>query len=224
MKYLISVFVFFVLQSERPFAQNSYTILFKTYKLLPDSTLFGAGSDMFLSIKDSLSYTYYPSYNHKDTVTYPLGSSLIPKSAFVNVNCRLVIFPYGYKDEPKTYALLIGEFPSEKWKITDERKVILGDTCIKATSKLNGQETIAYYSPKLPAGFGIYSTVGLPGTILEIYTPERNLLTRAESIIESSPEIIEPVFARKVLFKTYLERRRITGSPKIKWREKDFIN
>ena len=223
MKYLISVAICVVLQSIPTVAQNSFTIHFKSY-LVRDSTLISAGSDFVLAIKDSLSYNYYPSHNKNDTVSFPLGSSFIPKSTFVNVNRKLIISPYGYKGEPKTYALLISYFPEGVWKITNEHKIILGDTCIKAIGKLNGREIIAWYSPKLPAGFGIYSTVGLPGTILELISPETNLVTTAVSIIESSPDICEPAYYGKVLNETYIKKRTMSLDPKVKWKKEDFID
>ena len=220
MRYLIAVFVFFVLQFGRSFAQNSYTILFKTYYVSSDSILVAGGNDMLVAIKDSLSYTYYAPLE----VKYPLGSSFMPKSTFVNINSRLIISPYGYLGEPKTYALLVDKFPETKWNITNERKIILGDTCIKAVGILHGVETIVFYSPKLPVGFGFFTTLGLPGTILEAYIPERKQLTTAENIIKSSPDICEPVYSRKVLKETYIKKRTMSLDPKIRWKKKDFID
>jgi len=202
-------------------AQRSYSIHFKTYYLKSDTSIYNGGVDLILAIKDSQSYTYSP---RQPEIKLPLGSSYIPKSSYFNVNKKLLIEPYGYKGEPKTNALIIYDFPNNKWEITNEKKVILGDTCIKAKGKVHGTDIIAWYSPRLPASFGIYHYVGLPGTVLETYMVERKIQTIAIRIDETAPDIIEPTYAKRVSEKTYRRKRSNSGSPKIYWKAKDFIS
>ena len=201
--------------------QRSYTIYFKSYYLESDTPRYSGGVDLILAIKDSHSYTYS---QIEREIKLPLGASYIPKSTYFNINKKLLISPYGYKGEPKTNALIIYDFPDNNWQITNEKKLILGDTCIKATGKVNGIDIIAWYSPRLPAGFGIHHYVGLPGTVLETYMIDRKHQTIAMRIDETSPDIIEPTYARKVSAKTYLRKRNNSGNPKIYWKEKDFIS
>ena len=119
--------------------------------------------------------------------------------------------------------MLVSEFPDCQWKITNEKKVILEDTCITAIGKVWDKEIIAWYSPRLPAGFGIHHYVGLPGTILEIYTPHNKIQTTAINIDETSPEIVEPNFSKRVSVKTYWQKRNSTGDPRVYWEKMDFI-
>ena len=201
-------------------AQRSYTIYYKTYYKESDTQIYNGGVDLILAIKDSQSYTYSPT----QPVEFPLGSTYIPKSRYFNIYRKLLIDPYGYKGEPKTNALIIYDYPNNKWEITNEKKMILGDSCIKANGKASGLDIIAWYSPRLPEGFGLYNYVGLPGTVLEVYMVERKVQTVAVSIDETSPDIIEPTYFRRVSEKTYRRKRSNSGNPKIYWKDKDFIS
>jgi GLPGLI family protein len=198
-------------------AQGNYTIRYKTYSIQFDSLKLSGGLDMILAIKDSQSYTYYPEPKRKPEIKYPLGSALIYKSTYLNISKKLIIDPYGYAGEPKTYALIVYDYPDNKWEITKERKVILGDTCIKAIGNVRGNKTIAYFSPKLPAGFGFHLYIGLPGTILETIMVDKGIQTIAVSIDKTSPEIIEPTYAKRVTEEEYWERRKKNPAKKITW-------
>lgn len=222
MKLFFLFLIFVVLKITVSHAQGSYSIHYRPLLIKSDTESVKAGVDIVLAIKDSQSYTYYPGVNQFPPIKYPLGSSLLVKSTYMNINKKLILGPFGYYDEPKSHAIIIYEFPDNKWVITNEKKVILGDTCIKATGKVKGIETIAWFSPRLPAGFGIGFCVGLPGTVLESFWPERNMQFIALNIDEKSPDIAEPNYARRVSEKTYV-RRRDNANGKIHWREKDFI-
>lgn len=217
---LLSILILFLVLNSAINAQRSYTIYFRSYYLERDSQVYSGGADLILAIKDSQSYTYSPTQKPE----FPLGSSYIPKSRYFNVNKKLLIDPYGYKGELKTYALIIFDFPTTKWEITNEKKVILGDTCIKAKGKIQDIDIIAWYSPRLPQGFGIYNYVGLPGTVLETYMVEKKLQTVAIWINETSPDIVEPTYAKRVSEKTYRRKRSNSGNTKIYWKEKDFMS
>jgi GLPGLI family protein len=199
------------------------TIYYKTYEVIADTEFINAGADLVLAIKDSQSYTYIPEIYRQSDI-FPLGKTFIAKSTYFNVNKKLLIDPYAYENSPRTEALIVYKHPDNQWKITNEKKVILGDTCIKATGKVRGIETIAWFSPKLPAGFGIYHYVGLPGTILETWMVEKNIQIIAVHIEYTSPDIIEPTYFRRISEKTYFRKRDPQNNPKVYWKEKDFIN
>lgn len=60
-----------------------------------------------------------------------------------------------------------------EWEIKNERKVILGYDCIKATTKKqldngNSIEVVAWFAKDIPFNFGPKEYAGLPGLILEI--------------------------------------------------------
>jgi len=223
MKIIGLSIVLLLLLSSVSNSQGSYTIYYRSVYVKSDTDIRKAGVDLVLAIKDSQSYTYGHLQNYVPPIKYPLGSSYIPKSAYVNINKKLIIHPYGYTGELKTFALVVYDFPDYKWEITKEKKIILDDTCIKAIGKSKDRKVIAWYSPNLPSGFGIYNLGGLPGTILEIYYPENQLQTSAIHIDKGSHDIIEPTYARRVSEKTYV-RRRDNANGKIHWREKDFIS
>jgi len=60
------------------------------------------------------------------------------------------------------------------WKTTNERRVISGYTCYKATLKIedslypNGKSIVAWFCPELSIPFGPKGYFGLPGLILEL--------------------------------------------------------
>lgn len=220
MKLFFSILLLAICWNSTIHGQRSYTIYFKSYFLEADTPRYSGGVDLILAIKDSQSYTYSAA---ETKLKFPLGSSHIAKSRYFNINKKLLISPYGYKGEPKTNALIVYDYPDTKWEITNEKKVILGDTCTRANGKVNGINMIVWYSPRLPHGFGIYDYVGLPGTVLEAYMIDRKHQTVAIRIEETSPDIIEPTYARRVSGKTYWRKRNNSGNPKIYWKEKDFI-
>lgn len=67
--------------------------------------------------------------------------------------------------------LIKDSLPQINWKITKEKKEILGFTCYKATALLkNKMEVTAWYSPKLNFKTGPDKFWGLPGLILDVET------------------------------------------------------
>ena len=214
-KNILSYFLLFTVCNV--FSQGNYTIKFESYYIKSDSTLLSGGEDFIVAIKDTQSFTYYPFPKSKLKIVYPLGSELWPKSTYFNLTSKLIIVPYGFFGEPKTHVLIVHEYPDIKWTITNEKKLILRDTCIKAIGALNGHEVIAYYNPTLPSGFGHHLYLGLPGTILETYTPDNRIQSVAVSIENNSPEIVEPNFAKRVTEAEYRKRRDKNPAKKLTW-------
>lgn len=202
MKTLLSL-LFCLITVSAIHAQGNYTIRFESYYVQYDSVLQKWGGNYMLVIKDSQSFCYGTAFPMKDNVTYPLGSALVPKSTYFNVNKKLLLSGTGYLDKPKTHRIVVWKYPRVKWIITNDTKIILGDTCTKATGIMNDKEVIVYYSTKLPAGFGPAYFVGLPGTVLEYSDPERRLQSTAVSIEYNSPEIVEPNFAKRISEKRF---------------------
>lgn len=184
-------------------AQESFTIKYDSYFVKRDTASYSNLLYLCLAIKDSQSFTYYPEIFLSEKIGYPLGSAHCPKSTYFNVNKKLLIDLYGFSKKPKTYKLIVYKYPENKWEITKEKKIILGDTCIQAKGIVRGREIIAYYSPGMPKGFGPYFDVGLPGTVLETYDLSSGLHTVAFSIERSCPDIVEPNFAKRVSGKRF---------------------
>lgn len=67
--------------------------------------------------------------------------------------------------------LIKDSLPEIGWKITKEKKEVLGFTCYKATATLKDKMKVtAWYSPKLNFKTGPDKFWGLPGLILEVET------------------------------------------------------
>jgi len=59
-------------------------------------------------------------------------------------------------------------YPME-WMISQDKKIIEGIDCVKATTLFKGREYIAWYAPSFPFDNGPWKLGGLPGLILEAY-------------------------------------------------------
>jgi len=61
------------------------------------------------------------------------------------------------------------------WKITAEKKTILGYACQKATMHFRGRNYNAYFTDKIPFQDGPWKFSGLPGMILEIKSDDSDM-------------------------------------------------
>lgn len=90
----------------------------------------------------------------------------------------------------------------KNWKITSEKKNILGKECIKAVSTLK-PNTFAWYTPeiKTPAGPAEYG--GLDGLILELIQGEAHYTAIEIKKLDSEPKIKIPKKGRVVTMEEY---------------------
>ncbi len=96
----------------------------------------------------------------------------------------------------KAYYLVEEAIPNIDWKLTTQKKIILGYECQQATGHFRGRMYHAWFTTKIPVSTGPYKFTGLPGLILEIYDEEkevsfiakgiRNLSDKSKIIIPSS--------------------------------------
>lgn len=63
------------------------------------------------------------------------------------------------------------ELISLKWKIYEETKKLGNFTCQKATTQSEGKTVTAWFTEEIPISGGPAGYSGLPGFILELYTP-----------------------------------------------------
>lgn len=82
----------------------------------------------------------------------------------------------------KEYAYLKEKKQDLKWELQKETKKIGHFVCQKAVGKLRGREYIAWFSPEIPVPFGPWKLQGLPGLILEAYTPDEEIYFSAKKI------------------------------------------
>lgn len=68
------------------------------------------------------------------------------------------------------------------WKITNNKKTILGHECIEATTDFRGKSWIVYYSADIPVSDGPWKFNGLPGMILQVKDKENLISFEATSI------------------------------------------
>lgn len=61
------------------------------------------------------------------------------------------------------------------WKITTDRKTVLGYECQKATLFFRGRNYVAYFTNKIPFQDGPWKFSGLPGMILDIMSDEEDI-------------------------------------------------
>ncbi|MGY5847963.1 GLPGLI family protein [Salegentibacter sp. HM20] len=57
---------------------------------------------------------------------------------------------------------------SPEWQLVNENKIINGYSCYKATTKVNNNIIIAWYSSEIPLNYGPLGYNGLPGLILSL--------------------------------------------------------
>lgn len=77
------------------------------------------------------------------------------------------LFYMGYKT-PKIKQMTIDNFPSIKWEVQKDSKVILNYTCKKAVAEFRGRKYIAWFTTSISAPYGPWKLGGLPGLILEV--------------------------------------------------------
>ena len=102
------------------------------------------------------------------------------------------------------------------WQLTQESKMINNYLVFKAT-RSNGN-IIAWYTPKIPIGFGPKGEYGLPGLILELEIG--NIVFKTTKIILNPKEEIkikEPKGGKRVSYEEYKEivkkaKKRVFGN------------
>ncbi len=82
------------------------------------------------------------------------------------------------KDEPK----------ARKWKLTGEKKAILGHNCQKAQLVDSTKQIVAWFTTDIPVSAGPETFHGLPGMILEVDTDNGKRTYVASKIELSAPE------------------------------------
>lgn len=75
-------------------------------------------------------------------------------------------------------TFLIKGQSEKRWKITDEKKEILGYQCRKAVLD-DSTEVVAWYTAAIPAFTGPETYNGLPGLIMEVSLDKRNIVATA---------------------------------------------
>lgn len=99
--------------------------------------------------------------------------------------------------------------PNE-WTLTDEKKVINGKECIKATAAGNIPVT-AWFTTEIPLGVGPMGYLGLPGLIIQLDTPTYSYVLQQMVELEKCPSFEIPTKGKVVTQKEFdkLEAEKI---------------
>jgi len=100
--------------------------------------------------------------------------------------------------------LVKGQLPQIPWRLTNEKRTLLGYRVIKATGLVDSNIIEAWFTPDIPVpvGPGIYS--GLPGLILMVTDDAKGEAYIADLIdLNSSLEISKPLSGRNVSIDEY---------------------
>ena len=88
--------------------------------------------------------------------------------------------------------------PEFNWILTNETKKIGNFNCNKATCHFRGRDYTAWYTMEIPVPYGPWKFQGLPGLILEVYTPNQEIYFCAKKVLfpfdfkRSIPKIEKP--------------------------------
>lgn len=152
-------------------------IRYQTFLSFTDNPEEGLKDEMILQIGRKISKYYSPLLHAADSALQSGGSQVVFRTKlFANANpvfindcyytdltsgeltfvCRFATEDFEYTETP----------PSIDWRISQERKVICGYDCHKATGSFRGRSYEVWYTEDIPASVGPWKLRGLPGTIL----------------------------------------------------------
>ncbi len=96
--------------------------------------------------------------------------------------------------------LIESPLDSVAWKLTGNRKEILGYSCMEATCMIDSTLTTAWFAPSINVAAGPAKFNGLPGLILELITNEgKRIITAASVKFEDvMDKIIKPKKGKKM--------------------------
>ncbi|MBK9358130.1 MAG: GLPGLI family protein [Bacteroidales bacterium] len=89
---------------------------------------------------------------------------------------------------------------SLSWKLTGNRRDILGYPCIEATYQKDTVRTVAWFTPAIPVSTGPGKYHGLPGIILEVNVDDGKRIISAASVTDGDVAalLVRPKKGRKV--------------------------
>jgi GLPGLI family protein len=101
--------------------------------------------------------------------------------------------------------LIESPLDSLSWKLTGNRKEILGYPCLEATCMKDSVLTIAWFTPSIEVPAGPARFTGLPGLILELITNEGKRIITAASVKfgEVTDLIVKPTKGKKMSRKEF---------------------
>lgn len=93
------------------------------------------------------------------------------------------------------------------WKLSDEKKMIAGFQCQKATTSAFGRNFTAWFTSEIPIHDGPYKFRGLPGLIIEIYDHQKYFIFSLVKYNKNEKVDIKiPAFRKRRLITTSKEK------------------
>jgi GLPGLI family protein len=183
--------------------------------------LFNQNESNYVTQKDSL-YSLHPStlkaiYENTENGTSIINPNIYTTKRGFEVYTSLkkdsVWSSYKWKD----YAFVKEEKQNLKWQLINEKKKIGTFECHKAIGEFRGRQYIAWYTNEIPIPFGPWKLQGLPGLILEAYTPNEEIyfIARKIEFPTNNNNSISPI-------KIDAEKKWITFKEYLKWSDENL--
>jgi GLPGLI family protein len=203
------IFIFFFLTSFLSFAQKTtvkgyvyygeYENIFQGIKggrEIRGNLIFDANDSYYYTGKDSLNNEFEMEYKMMypaSTANTDIGGTIYSgdiSSARDHLNYRIHTTKDTISDYFERYSPKNGDFhylkelnPKFDWVLINETKKIGAFNCLKATCHFRGRDYIAWYTLEIPVSYGPWKFQGLPGLILEVYTPNQEIYFSAKKIL-----------------------------------------
>ncbi|MEG0850463.1 MAG: GLPGLI family protein [Flavobacterium sp.] len=112
------------------------------------------------------------------------------------------------------YALITDNV-QQNWKLSQEKKVISGIECFKATTRFRGVDWEAWYAPSVPYPYGPWKLHGLPGLIIEAqdvnkrtnYTAVKIEFQKNDKLNKDLSSLVTVTIADKVTMQQFVAMR-----------------
>lgn len=150
------------------------------------SLLFNQQEALYITKKDSLqnlSATLLKEFYENNQTGLTMVNPNVyttPKGfeVYINLGKDSIWSSYKWRE----YAYLKEKRKDLNWKLSTETKKIGNFNCQKAIGHLRGRDYIAWFTTEIPVPFGPWKLHGLPGLILEAYTPDEEIYFYARKI------------------------------------------
>ena len=171
MKNIKLIFGFYLLfQNISSSAQNNFAIAYWYPKNTSDTIVpLWPSNRLIIIVQDSIAYSGASDEQMTSKIKMPelSASTFGGKSTLFNKKRNTKTVRRGNCDIAKKCRLVEKKNKYGEWKITGEKKSILGFECTKAIGKNEYGKYAVWFSERLPGGFGPHMMTNLPGFILE---------------------------------------------------------
>lgn len=123
-----------------------------------------------------------------------IKSSGLSGNIYIDTSCDSII---AQKSIEEKLFLIKDKYKICEWELTDEKKIINGKECIKATTTSN-ITVAAWFTTDIPLSIGPLGYSGLPGLIIQLDTPTYSYVLQDISTLEEQPVFEIPTKGKNV--------------------------